>query len=376
MNLINATNMTAGYAIGVRPDGRELLVVVVKATFTIPESGRQPTLADKQAPLIMTDVFTGDPASSAPLYEIDFAPRKPRCDVLLNGSAYPPGGVPADRVTVSLQVGSLRKSFDVVGNRVWTSGLLLSSPGKPEPFAVMPISYDNAFGGIDKTRDNPQEHRWYLPNHVGRGYYYHASPKTIEGKPLPNTEETEKRITKPDGDYRPMAFGPIGRAWKQRVQYAGTYDKQWLDNVFPFLPKDFQDEYYQAGPADQWTDYPQGGEEVELINLTPAGRTAFSLPTIDVPFEFFRAGGDRIAMKGAIDTVLLEPDLGRFTMSWRCALPLKKNIHEMRCAVVGTQSPRWYEDEGLIAPRAPGKQRFESLDELINANKQPTLEGG
>ena len=41
----------------------------------------------------------------------------------------------------------------------------------------------------------------------------------------------------------------------------------------------------------------------------------------------------------------------------------------MRCAVVGTQPRRWYEEEGLLPRRAPGKQRFESLDELIKANK-------
>ena len=36
MELLNATKMTAGYTMGMRPDGRELLVVVVKGTFAIP----------------------------------------------------------------------------------------------------------------------------------------------------------------------------------------------------------------------------------------------------------------------------------------------------------------------------------------------------
>jgi hypothetical protein len=201
------------------------------------------------------------------------------------------------------------------------------------------------------------------------GYYYRPSPKAVEGKRVCNTEETGKRVAKPDGDYRPMAFGPIGRAWKQRVQYAGTYDKQWLDNVFPFLPKDFRDEYFQAAPADQWVDYPQGGEEAELVNLTPAGRTAFLLPAMAVPFDFFRQTGERVTMTGPVDTLLFEPDQGRFTMTSRCALPLKKNIHEMRCAVAGTQPRQWYEEQGLVAPRAPGKQRFESLDEMIRARR-------
>src|SRR5205823_8245313 len=134
MNLVNATKMQAGYTMGLQPDGRELLVVVVKGTFTIPTDEKQePKLAEEQVPLVMTDVFTGEPGFSAPLYENDFAPRKPRCDVLLNGSAYAPGGNPTDRVTVSLRVGSLTKSFDVVGNRVWQAGASYLDVSKLEP---------------------------------------------------------------------------------------------------------------------------------------------------------------------------------------------------------------------------------------------------
>ena len=197
----------------------------------------------------------------------------------------------------------------------------------------------------------------------------------MAGKPLPNTEEDGKAVKEPNGNYRPMAFGPIGRAWKQRVQYAGTYDDHWLNNVCPFLPADFQDEYYQAAPADQWIDYLQGGEEVELHNLTPQGHTSFHLPAMHVPVEFFRQNGERIEMECVIDTLLFEPDFGRFTMSSRCALPLKKNIHEMHLAVVGKKPRRWYEEEGLVAPRTSGKRRFKSLAELVKAGKSQTLGG-
>src|SRR5262249_10572610 len=156
---LNATGMQAGYTMGMQPDGRELLVVVVKGTFTIPDDPTQePRLAEKQVPLVEADVFTGEPGLSAPLYEIDFAPRKPRCDVLLNGSAYAPGGKPTSRVTVSLQVGSLRKSFDVVGHRSWKTGILMIGSTEPEPFSVMPISYNNAFGGVDRSQENPAKH--------------------------------------------------------------------------------------------------------------------------------------------------------------------------------------------------------------------------
>ena len=109
----------------------------------------------------------------------------------------------------------------------------------------MPISYDNAFGGADLTHPDPKKHRTFLKNHVGKGFHYNLTKKAIDGKPLPNTEELRRSVTNPKRNYKPMAFGPVGRAWQPRPKFAGTYDQNWLDNVFPFLPADFDDHYYQ-----------------------------------------------------------------------------------------------------------------------------------
>jgi hypothetical protein len=85
MELLNTTGMPAGYTLGMQPDGRELLVVAVKGTFVIPQNGKEPIRAAEQVPLFEADIFTGEPGFSAPLYESDYAPHKPRCDVLLSG---------------------------------------------------------------------------------------------------------------------------------------------------------------------------------------------------------------------------------------------------------------------------------------------------
>jgi hypothetical protein len=366
MELINATKMEADYTMGLQPDGRELIVVVVKGTFTIPEHAAEPHLADVQVPLFMADVFTGEPGFSAPLYEIDFALRKPRCDVLLIGKAYAPGHQPAKRVRVSLRIGPIAKSIDVVGNRVWKKRFFFITPTRPEPFTIMPISYDNAFGGIDNTHQKETRHSTYLTNHVGVGFHRNLKAKFVHNKPLPNTEEPGKRIRKPNGTYHPMAFGSIARAWQPRVKLAGTYDQKWLDDTFPFLPEDFRDDYYQAAPPDQRMDYPTGGEEVELINLTKGGYTHFKLPTIKMSMQFFYKGGGRKAMNGNIDTLLFEPELGRFTMSWRCCVLLRKNIFEIDRVVVGDKPRSWYREVGLL----PSKRHFRSLAELAQWSRE------
>jgi hypothetical protein len=371
MNLINATKMQAGYTMGIQPDGRELLVVVVKGTFTIPTDEKQePKLAEEQMPLVMTDVFTGEPGFSAPLYENDFAPCKPKCDVLLNGSAYAPGGKPTERVTVSLRVGSWSKSFDVVGNRVWQAGALCIAVSKPEPFTVMPISYNNAWGGIDKSQEDPAKHHYYPLNHAGVGYHEYTSGKYMDGKPLPNTEESGNKISNPKGKYRPMAFGPIGRAWQPRPNLAGTYDQNWLDNKFPFLPDDFKDAYYQAAPSDQQMDYPRGGEEVELVNLTPQRCPVFRLPRLlGMPVVFFLRTGEMKEVPAAVDTVLFEPDKKRFMLVWSSSLPLRRTIREVRQAALGRTALHWQRIERR-EKRTIGKRRFKSLAELVRSARQ------
>jgi len=319
---------------GLQPDGRELLVVCLKGTFTIPKNGEEPRLAEEQVPLVEADVFTGEPGLSSPVYESDYAPRKPKCDVLLNGSAYAPGGRPAASVNVSLRVGPISKSFAVVGDRIWKKGFLSIKATQPKPFVVMPISYDTAFGGVDENHKDPKKHQAYMENPIGVGFHSYLKPEFVKDKPLPNTEAIDKPVSKPNGKYHPMSYGPIGRAYLPRYPLAGTYDQDWIDNVFPFLPPDFNEAYYQAAPSDQQMPYPMGGEAVRLVNLTPEGRTTFRLPNKNILVWFFLKDGSEKDVSAVADTIVIEPDMGHFTVTWRASLPLQKNMFEVELALI------------------------------------------
>ena len=349
MELINATRMVAGYTMGMEPSGRELLVVVIKGTFKLPKPGEDVRLHDAQLPLVMADTFTGEPGFSAPQYEVDFAPRKAHCDVLLLGSAYAPGGRPATRVPVGLRIGNLTKSFAVVGDRRWDAGIAGISATPPEPFTVKPISYDVAFGGVDQEHENLAKHVAYMLNPVGSGFRKRLKKEWVDGKPLPNTEEMNRAVTRPDDDYRPMAFGPIGRGWAQRAPYAGTYDDKWLADHFPFLPPDFDERYYQAAPQDQHLPVPIGGPEVVLGNLMPDGQRTFKLPNFEAPINVFPKRGEREDYKATLDTIVFEPDHERFTMSWRVARPLQRNIFEIARVLVGRKgSELWQKGDERV----------------------------
>lgn len=358
MEVINTTKLLTGYTMGVEPSAREWLVLAIKGTFTLPEPGAEPALADEQVPLVFADTFTGEPGFSAPLDEVDFALHKPRCDVLMTGSAWAPDGRPAERVAVGVRVGRWMKSFAVSGDRQWSSSLVATRVTRPVPFVRKAISYDNAFGGVDTAHEDPDKHGAFTRNPVGRGWHRQLAAKYIDGAPLPDAEQLDRPVERPDGDYAPMAFGPLGRGWSPRLALAGTYDQDWLDNTFPFLPADFRDDYYQAAPADQQIAYPQGGEEVTLVNLSAAGRLSFKLPAIDLPLVFFRAGGGHVETRAVLDTIVFQPDDHRFTLTWRASVALKKNMLEISQALVGTMSSGWWR------ARALGKAWYPSLAHL------------
>ena len=338
MELINATRMVAGYTMGMDPDGREYLVVVVKGTFDIPTDGGEAKLSAEQQPLIAADTFTGEPGYSAPVYESEYCLTKPKCDVLLIGNAHAPGGKPAPYTRVRLQVGPIDKTIDVIGNRTWSGRG--GSPSDPEPFTVMPISYDRAFGGVDAS--NPDKATAYTRNPVGIGYRPLMNEDQLRDQPVPNTQEPGQPITSPKGGYRPMSFGPIGRSWAPRLSYAGTYDEAWMEHAFPFLPSDFDNRYFQAAPEDQQFASPHGGEVVTLSNLSPEGHESFAIPTIDVPVEYTRVGFERSNPVPVIDTLILEPERRCFAMIWRASILLSRNLMEAKQIVVGRMPPGWY----------------------------------
>jgi len=336
--------MPAAYTMGLEPNGRELLVIAVKGTFRIPaEAGGPLVLHEEQVPLIMSDVFFGEPGMSAPKYEVDFAPNKHLCDISLVGSAYGPRGDATARVLVGLKIGGWSKSFEVVGDRTWfiSGGPRVSAPA---PFLKMPITYDLAFGGSDVRHEDPAEHATFSPNPTGRGFHKHLTGEWLDGAPLPNTEEVGAPIERPDGSYRPMSFGVLGRNWEPRVAYAGTYDQGWLDNTFPFLPGDFDARYYQSAPADQQLSLPVGVHTVSLSNLTPAGHHFFQLQVFEAPIHIFPRSGKREDFKAIVDTIVIEPDLDRLTMTWRVARPLRKNMFEIAQILIGRQGARWWEE--------------------------------
>lgn len=369
MELLNATRLMAAYTQGLAPDGRESLVVVAKGTFDLPLDGSEARLAEVQRPLLMADEYVGEPGLSAPRQEMDFAPLKPFCDVLVMGKAHAPNGRPATQITAGIRVGRVSKAFSVLGPRQWQPGMLGASPGVPQPFLEQDIGYAHAFGGSRAMADRPDFAETYLPNPAGTGWYpKSAGTAEIVGMPMPNTEALGQPIDGPHGDFTPMALGPIGRHWPPRIGYAGTYDDAWLADHFPFLPPDFDPRYYQAAPPDQQTEYLQGGEDVLLLNLTKQERAGFKVPRMQVPVTFFLKKGGHETVQAVIDTLVVDTDAGKVEITWRASRALRKNMFEITQVLVGTKSAAWWRAKAL------GKDYYPSLSSLTAARRTDAQE--
>jgi hypothetical protein len=364
MDFVNETKVAAGWTMGFDVDGRELIVVAIKATFAIPELDGEPLLADEQVPLTESDRFAGEPGKSAVIYEVDFAHRKLACDVLVNATAYAPRGKAVTQLSAGVRVGGMTKTFAVIGDRQWRKGVMGITTTAPVPFSAMPISYERAFGGVDVSPDDPNAVKTFVENPVGRGFAYYQDQ--IDGRPLPNIEELGKRVEDPGGAYKPVALGPVGRSWRPRVRYAGTYDKAWMDRRAPFWPDDFDYRYFQAAPSDQQVPFPTGGEEVVLKNLAPAGDLAFKLPHLNMPTIAFLHDGTEKRLDTVIDTLVIEPDLGRFTMTWRGSLSMRRSCFDVRQIIAGDVTER----SGRFVR---GKPYFRNLEELAHARRAGRL---
>src|SRR5262249_5172240 len=336
----NTTGMRSGLTVATDKDGRDHCVVVVKGTFAVGQDG-EVRPAEVQEPLVFSDVHHGDPGTTSVKYECEFAMSKPRADVIVNGQAVAPEGKPVRELTVALEIGSRRKEIRVLGDRKWESGNLGFGASDPVPFLTMALVYERAFGGSDQTHPDPKYHGFELRNLVGVGFHKNSDGSTIEGTPLPNLEHPRHMMTGWSDTPTPVGIGAVGRGWQPRIKYAGTYDQRWLDDRCPFLPEDFDAQYFLAAPADQQVTYLQGGGVVPWLQLTPEGNFEVTVPKLDFPIVFRFRDRDVGAMPN-LDTLIVEPDQRRFLTVWRTSVPLGRKLNALREVVVGIQPRRQF----------------------------------
>lgn len=330
MEIINHTPFEVEALPTKGPEDQTVLTIIVKGTFEM-QPDEPALVALEQIPVAYGNEFYDEADGGSVKFEADIAPFKPRADIVLVGRAYAPGGHPVTALDVTLRVGEVSRTIRVIGDRHWEteSRFFPVYASDPEPFTVIDLVYERAFGGVDLNGGD-----WCRENLVGRGFFAKRTKEALNGAPLPNLEDPENLIDAWNDHPKPVGFGFYGRAWMPRAGYVGTYDEKWRKERSPDPPEDFRFDYYNGAPPDlQVEGYLKGDERVELVNLTPDGRIRFWLPGTQLSVRVTKT--DRYGIESPaeasttteavnlnLDTLCLIPDEERFYLVWRGLCPI------------------------------------------------------
>jgi hypothetical protein len=333
MNLTNNTFLTAAPVLLADHRGAETLVVIAKGTWRIcPDASL--VAAEEQVPIHFRPVYRGEPGKSSLIYDTDVLLEKPGTDCLLIGHAWAPkSGICS--VDVEFNVGTVRKSVRVFGDRFWEKGRWKTFVSKPLPFESIPLLWERAFGGVDMSWLDPTGHEFCLENPVGQGLLARKTEMQVEGMRLPNLEDPSCLINKVSDHPKAVGFGPIPPQWQPRAGYGGTYDDHWRKHRSPLPPEDLDRRFYSSAAPGMATPQPLAGTETICIeNGAKQGRLQFVLPGVR-PRVIVRTGGADEALTMTLDTLTVEPDEARLVLVWRGKRTFRRSLHEVDRITVG-----------------------------------------
>jgi hypothetical protein len=320
-------------------DMRPILVPIVKATYSLSERG--PMIAEEQLPVNAAGEPYGDPAESSYRYEPECAFAKVATDVVLVGSAVAPKRGTTEML-VAFQVGPVKKGVRVVGDRAFFKTVGGVGMTRPMPIERIPLQWERAFGGWDRSHPDPRKHDLERRNPVGVGFRAGGSPFQ-EGLRCPNLEDPARPF-KGWGDRPPPAgFGFVSPSWEPRTKYAGTYDERWERERAPLLPRDFDRRFLNgAAPGLVAPGYLRGDEPVLVTGTSVTGGVSFHLPGVRPPEIVVEHRGREDVKAGTnLDTVIVDTDAARLFLYWRCQVPVREPTAVATIAIVpGEGTPR------------------------------------
>nr|WP_314265003.1 DUF2169 domain-containing protein [uncultured Moellerella sp.] len=353
-------------------------VIVMKVGYSLTHfsEGIYQAILETDAELCFQDEYLGEPFHSSVRFESDLAPFKPYCDLMVIGSAIAPQSTPTESFIVGLNIiaannqNLLKKELRILGPRYLeyqNDSWLMTEPQK---IGTLPIEYEYAFGGENRVciqdpliqqiesqyllsdeqrsahpagAEAPIAHSYCETNPLGKGYvrnwYAKATGLTslaapqIENVTSPFTLEqflqqlAEHQSPSEASCFGAQGFGPIARSWMPRLAKAGTYDQQWLDHRHPYLPKDFNFNYWNCAPDDQQIPYPDANLRISVSNMTADGLLEVTLPEHRAFLLARMTNGAISPIQLNIDTIILDTNKLTLSLTFRqiieTALPIK-----------------------------------------------------
>jgi uncharacterized protein YjbI with pentapeptide repeats len=366
MKLINteADALSFGYIVNLTAKDHIQATFIAKASYQLEPSQITRPYAD-EPDLLCGDIEFKSDKGKGVYYSSDFAPFKPSTDILLQACAYSPDAKPTGSCQVGVKVGDVSKHLTVWGERVWlnTSGGE-HEPSDPSPFTRMPIHYGNSYGGpgFDFNRD-------------GKGHHENEpdAKQDIADHPVPNILEPNTLLSSMNQPIKPVGFGPHRYNAAVRMSMIGTYDDEWLQHRWPWVPDDFQWNFFNSAPYDQQVEgYLKGDESLKILNLhreyaqlntrLPGERVRLFLEQADA-----NSGRDFREVSMNLDTLWIDLEQDKVTLVWR--------------GIAAVDSPKLKEvdhvyltREPLAAPQQAVQQHASDMHEILTYSDKEDMD--
>lgn len=330
-----------GYLVMALPDsdleGLRCFHFVVKRTCAFEPEGRAEPV-DRQARLNTADLHyeDADPYSADLRQETELGPPRGGTDIGISGHVYAPGGE-ATHCYPAVQVDSHRAEILAIGDRfaaVDTAGKAHIS--RPLPFAVRPLRYALAYGGVD--HQHPLAPLVCRSNPLGVGFLVgpaEGDPPREMWTPMPNFEDAKRPLDRDtlviplqkELPLRPPAgFGWIPKHWEPRASLAGMPESTKPYWIMAHGEHDPEGRHFRAmtpgfhrgaNPALQ-LPHLKGTEAITLKHMHPEQEEIrFRLPGLSPRLRISINGASLVPVSLELSTVHVEADLGEVQLTWR-----------------------------------------------------------
>lgn len=335
------------------------LTVVCKATYAL-APGISPLAPEPEA-ITETDNHWDDDLERSLYAPSDLAPKKPRPEVLLVGSAYAPRGEEVRSLRVRVVVGTVDKAIEVVVPRTLMSDGAIREGA---PWKRMPLRYERAAGGAGS---------W---NPVGMGV---ESVDRHGRRSLPNLQQPGLAAASLRESIEPVGFGPIASSWGLRRDRLGervpdASGGRWDGET---LGPDFDADYFQTAPLDQVIDELHADEAIVLENLHPEHPDLVTrLPGVRPVVRVEVADLPPWELPLVADTLWIDTDRSLCTMTWRGQIPLQER-DPPGLIRVGLEEPgqpvRWPSSSQPARPAPPFDRRANTESDVVDEGSPELL---
>jgi hypothetical protein len=310
-------------------------VCIIKATYRLMD-GKRLKLLEPQPIIIANDVPEfPDREYCSPRYVSDFVPFKACTDILVVGNAQPQGGHAVDAWAAELAIGGaargdtggLRKVLKLSGPRQWQHRALRGwSLSDPDPAMSVRLAYELAYGGRYGPAEKPTD--IYTHNPIGAGFECIGGLDTATVYAASQIEYLDDPVADINATVRAAGFSPMPPYFEDRLQYAGTPEKQSSLG----MPSDMDMRFWNVAPVDQRTasgKYLSGGEQISLTGFWPEGQVIFDLPRWTTMAVSINDKTHRESHTMNLDTVHIDLDKRHVTLRWCALVPFDLHGHRV-----------------------------------------------